>query len=91
MLINRVAGGPTHLSGNVASHFPPKMRSQLLLEGRVFMQSAGGKGKGDTAKKGQHQSYSDTETAAFHPGLEVPRVFRWVPCESSSSVTHSAA
>lgn len=34
-------GGPTHLSGNAASHFPPKLRSQLLLQGRVLKQSAG--------------------------------------------------
>lgn len=38
--------GPTHLSGDAASHFPQKLRSQLLLQGRAHKETAGGRGRG---------------------------------------------
>lgn len=52
MLINRVAGGTHPFVRQRCISLSPKMRPQLLLEGRVFMQSAGGEGKGTQPRKG---------------------------------------
>ena len=59
---------------DAASHFPQKLRSQLLLEGRALKQSAGGGSERRGGNGGDDWSHSDIGTVPpLHPHLLRPR------------------
>lgn len=71
-------GGPTHLSGNAASHFPQKLTSQLLLQGRVLKQSEGGGSERRHIGAIGAPGYSDRNGASSPPAPCEAETFRWI-------------
>ena len=59
---------------DTASHFPQKLRCQLLLEGRALKQSADGCSERRGGNRGDDWSHSDMETVPpLHPDRVRPR------------------